>query len=94
MRDWSEEFYPTFIPEARVAVISKSQSAEEHKAAAYFVQVHRDASWELLGRWVYEYEEEETIKAFKAQLPKPKGNQCDCAECVGAVCSDSVHSAL
>ena len=66
---------------------------KEH-TAQYYISVHADASWEHLADKLYWYEKHRAIKTYKAVLPKPKGNQCDCVECVGVVCSDCVHSAL
>ena len=105
MRDWKEMaiYYSSgsthhiIVPDARAKVIChqyQSDSDQRRQGASYYVNVIPWASWEHLAEDLYEFGENSAIKVFKAQLPKPKGNRCDCVECVGAVCSDSVHSAL
>ena len=106
MKDWKEmaihhssssRTYRTIVPNARAEVIChqyRSDSDQRRQGASYYVNVTPRASWEHLAEGLYRFAENSAIKVFKAQLPKPKGNQCDCVECVGAVCSDSVHSAL
>ena len=101
MRDWAKQKIGLInfmvVPDARARLIHhqyQSDNDQRRQAAAYFVNVYPSASWEQLAGWIYQEEEKEAAEVFKAHLPKPKGNQCDCVECVGAVCSDSVHSAL
>ena len=103
MRDWARIGTPggtawTFIvPDARARVIRhqyKSDGDQRRQGANYFVNVTPWASWEDLAWCLYRCEEHRALKTYKDVLPKPKGNQFDCVECVGAVCSDSVHSAL
>ena len=105
MWDWKEVsilYYSgtlchTIVPDARAEVIChqyQSDSDQRSQGTSYYVNVNPTASWEDLAGMLYQYEEYRAIKTFKDVLPKAKGNQCDCVECVGAVCSDSVHSAL
>ena len=85
------------VPERRADVIRRqhpSTNDQKKEAATYYVTCPPFASWDHLARGLYQAGEKRAGEIFKAQLPKPKGNQCDCVECVGAVCSDSVHSAL
>ena len=102
IRDWAEIgnftiHYSTIVPHYRAEVIRRqypSGDDQKRQGAQYYITVYPLASWEDLAGMLYECEEHRAIKTFKDVLPKPKGNQCDCVECVGAVCSDSVHSAL
>ena len=70
----------TIVPPSRAYIIRKTQAQQEQmrKAAEYYVNIHPDASWGHLARMIYRTEEERAINVFKAQLPIPKGNQCDC----------------
>ena len=89
--------FSILVPERRADIIRRqhpSTNGQKKEAATYYVTCYPNASWGHLARALYLAEEKKAIVVFKAQLPKPKGNQCDCVECVGAVCSDSVHSAL
>ena len=85
------------VPERRADIIRRqhpSTNDQKKEAATYYVTCYPDASWGDLAWRLYQTGEKKAIVVFKAQLPKSKGNQCDSVECVGAVCSDSVHSAL
>jgi len=87
----------TLVPGRRADIIRRqhpSTNDQKKEAATYYVTCLPFASWGDLASRVYRAGEKRAGEVFKAQLPKPKGNQCDCVECVGAVCSDSVHSAL
>ena len=80
MRDWTGNtfFLISLVPYARAKLICHhypSEDDQRKQAAAYYVNVHLNASWEDLARWLYEYEEDKAIEAFKARLPKPIGNQ-------------------
>ena len=106
MRKWTEvtiressgyTMNTIIVFDARAAVIRRhypSHDDQRRQGAQYYVNVVPEASWGHLARILYWNKENTAMEAFKALLPKPKGNQCDCVECVGAVCSDSVHSAL
>ena len=102
MRSWTiahitDSSWYTLVPDARARLIRhqyQSDDDQRRQAAVYCINVSVWANWELLAMSLYVLGEKESTEVFKAQLPKPKGNQCDCVECVGAVCSDSVHSAL
>ena len=103
VKDWTKLQPPDFIkvtpvvPDARAGMIRhqhRSEHDQRRQGASYYVNVTPRASWGDLAKRLYECEENSAIQSFKACLPKQKGNQCDCIECVGAVCSDSVHSAL
>ena len=97
MRDWAGIGHIIIVPDARAEVIRHqypSDDDQRRQGAQYYITVHPWASWEDLAGRLYWYEEHRALKTLKDVLPKPKGNQCDCVECVGAVCSDSVHSAL
>ena len=97
MRDWARIRYNTIVPDAIAAAIRRQYQSDydqRRQGAQYYINIHPDASWGDLAGKLYHCEETIAMEAFKAQLPKPKGNQCDCVECVSAVCSDSVQSAL
>ena len=82
------------VPASRADIIRRKHPYlnQKKKAAEYYVNIHPFSSWHNLARFLYRAEEERAINVFKAQLPIPKGNQCDlCAESVGAVCSDILH---
>ena len=68
------------VPPSRADIIRKTQTQQEQKrkAAEYYVTINPDASWGHLAGMIYLAEEEKAINVFKAQLPIPKGNQCDC----------------
>ena len=68
------------VPASRADIIRKTQTQQEQKrqAAEYYVNINPDASWGYLARMIYWQDEERAINVFKAQLPIPKGNQCDC----------------
>ena len=87
MSDWarigSNPFY-TIVPDARAEVIRRqypSHDDQRRQGAQYYINVDPDASWEDLARMLYECEENRAKEAFKAELPKSKGNQCDCVVC-------------
>ena len=85
----------TIIPVARSRVICQqwpSDDDQRRQGAQYYISVIPKASWGHLAEWLYQSEENRAVEVFKVQLPKPKGNQCDCVACVSAVCSDSVPS--
>ena len=102
LEKWSSTGYFTWgvyilVPKKRADIIRQqhpSTNDQKKEAATYYVTCSPFASWGDLAGSLYLAGEKRAGEAFKAQLPKPKGNQCDCVECVGAVCSDSVHSAL
>ena len=102
MTDWAEISTPDrltyiLVPGARARVIHhqyQSEHDQRRQGASYYVNVFPWASWGDLAGKLYQWGENRALKTLKDVLPKPKGNQCDCVECVGAVCSDSVHSAL
>ena len=84
-------------PERRADIIRRqhpSTNAQKKEAATYYMTCPPYASWSHLAAGLYRAGEKRAGEVFKAQLPKSKGNQCGCVECVGAMCSDSVHSAL
>ena len=85
------------VSESRADIIRRqypSTDDQKKEAATYYVTCYPWANWGCLAEHLYQAEEKRAIEIFKRQIPKPKGNWCDCVECVGAVCSDSVHSAL
>ena len=85
------------VPEKRADIIRRqhpSTNDQKKEAATYYMTCNPFASWGHLAGGLYQAGEKRAGEVFKAQLPKAKGNQCNCVECVGAVCSDSVHSAL
>ena len=102
LEEWSStgEFYcgTSFLVHERRADIIRRQhpstNDQKKEAATYYVTCPLFACWDHLARGLYQAGEKRAGEVFKAQLPKPKGNQCDCIECVGAVCSDSVDGAL
>ena len=98
MSDWVKMInYINTVPDARIEVIHHlypSGDDQRRQGAQYYITVHPSATWEHLAQELYQFQQYRALKTFKDVLPKPKGNQCDCVECVGAVCSDSVHSAL
>ena len=97
MSDWTGIGYITIVSRARADVIRHqypSDDDQRKQGAQYYITVYPWASWEDLAWRLYQCEEHRVLNTFKDVLPKAKGNQCDCVECVGAVCSDSVHSAL
>ena len=101
MRDWLPKYssYATFVPDARFEVICyqyPSSQDQKRQTTIYYVNVHPRASWDHLAWKLYQFQQNRIIEIFKAQLPKPKGNQCDCTDSVGVLCIviDSVHSAL
>ena len=68
------------VPSSRADIIRKTQAQQEQKrkAAEYYVNINPEASWDDLAEIIYLADEERAINVFKAQLPIPKGNQCDC----------------
>jgi len=86
--------YGCLVPERRANIIRRqhpSTNDQKKEAATYYVTCSPFASWGDLAGSLYLAGEKRAREVFKAQLPKPKGNQYDCVECLGAMCSDSVH---
>ena len=97
MSDWAILVFVTHLPPARAQVILHRHQADHEQrrqGAVYYVNVNPTSSWGDLAGELYRYKDNRAMEVFKAQLPKAKGNQCDCVECVGAVCSGSVYSVL
>ena len=68
------------VPSSRADIIRKTQAQQEQKrkATEYYVNINPFSSWCHLAKVLYMAYEEKAINVFKAQLPIPKGNQCDC----------------
>ena len=69
-----------FVPLSRSDIIRRQHTSivdQKKEAATYYVTCSPDASWGNLAWYLYQTEEKRAVEAFKSQLPKPKGNQCD-----------------
>jgi len=67
------------VPQKRADIIRwqhPSTNDQKKEVATYYVTCYPHASWGHLARGLYQAGEKRAGAVFKAQLPKPKGNQC------------------
>lgn len=88
LKDQYHVVYTSIVPDARADVIRhkyQSDHDQRRQGAIYYVNVYPMASLGELAGELYKCEENKAIEAFKAQLPKAKGNSCNCVDCVDVV---------
>ena len=80
LRKWTDIGYCIVVPNARAHAIRCQYSSDDDQrrhGANYYVNVNPWASWEDFADEIYQCKLNRAIVAFKTQLPKQKGNQCD-----------------
>ena len=88
LEKWSSTGYFDFggyiiVSGSRADIIRRqypSPNDQKKEAATYYVICDPDASWGKLAEDLYQAGEKRAIEIFKRQLPKPRGNQCDCVD--------------
>ena len=71
---------PIIVPVSRADIIRENCSHKgiRKKAAQYYININPFSNWGDLAEMLYTAREERAINIFKAHLPIPKGNHCDC----------------
>ena len=79
MTDWAEPGDYIIIPHARAVIIRQQHESEDEQraqASIYYVHVNPFSSWHDLAGILYRSSQPKAVvDAFRALLPKPKGDE-------------------